>query len=113
MLAFEMINELCTLPFTLFVVLLSFSTDNTFACCSFACCLNPAFRRASATAFFIAFDVIVAPETASTLTLPLFRISFITAFALSKYSGVSECETITISVNFPSLMVMRTVIGPP
>ena len=76
MLAFEMINELGTLPFTLFVVLLSFSTDNTFACC-----LKPALRMAFATAFLIAFDETVAPETPSTLTLPLLKILFITTDA--------------------------------
>ena len=54
-----------------------------------AFCLEPAFRSASATAFLIAFEEIVAPDTESTFTLPLFKILPMTADALLKYSGVS------------------------
>ena len=96
------------LALLLFALLTSF-----FAIEIFAFCLEPALRSASATAFFIAFDDIVAPETESTSTLPLLRILSMTAFALLKYSGVSVWDITLISVSFPSLMVIRTVRGPP
>ena len=66
-----------TLPARLPLLLLEF--DELFTACTLACCFEPAFWIASATAIFSAFDETVAPEMESTFTLPVLKIWFITA----------------------------------
>ena len=80
---------------------------------SFIFSLDPAFCRAFATASFMAFDDMVAPETESTSTLPFLKISSITARAFLKYSSVSFWDITLMSVNFPFSMVILTVNKPP